>query len=202
MSQMTWPSAEAVIAQDLHDSVCQTLAGTCFLLATLARELEKGGSIDAAELRRATELLREAMNELRAITPDVVREGLWEALKSLDNTETIKCTIAIAPDLQEPGVSSALILYRLVRWARRWAAKTARPISIQFLTEEGRLVMAITDGAAEGFRSLSDHDFHLLQQYARDGGVTLERPDSGDLLVAVTNSVVSEKPPPPRRAAI
>lgn len=75
------------IATDLHDGVVQDLAGVGFSLGAAAREAEAAGR-DGAELRRASEQVREGVRALRSLLveiypPSLADSGLQSALSDL-----------------------------------------------------------------------------------------------------------------------
>ena len=62
------------LAQALHDSVCQTLAGTALLAKMLAGKLRQEGHAQAPQAEEVGKLLQQAIAEVRAVA-----EGLRKA---------------------------------------------------------------------------------------------------------------------------
>jgi two-component system, NarL family, sensor kinase len=66
------------IATDIHDGVVQDLAGVGFSLSAAAREAQAGGG-DGAELRQASEQVRDAVRALRSLLVDIYPPSLTES---------------------------------------------------------------------------------------------------------------------------
>ena len=76
------------IGQDLHDGLCQQLAGIAFLTKTLQHRLSSGAHPEAAEAKQVTELLSKAIDharaQSRALNPvEPKTDGLEDALRTL-----------------------------------------------------------------------------------------------------------------------
>jgi signal transduction histidine kinase len=76
------------IGQDLHDDLCQCLAGTEFSASALAKDLETKSSPDAARALKIAESMRQSLSRARilarGLAPAVIEaEGLAGALREL-----------------------------------------------------------------------------------------------------------------------
>jgi two-component system, LuxR family, sensor kinase FixL len=76
------------IGQDLHDGLCQQLAGIAYLTKTLQHRLTAGAQPEAAEAKQVTELLSKAIDharaQSRALNPvEPKADGLEDALRTL-----------------------------------------------------------------------------------------------------------------------
>lgn len=69
------------IAQTLHDTVSQTLAGTYLQALVIARKLEASGSGAADDVARLTETIHRAVVELQEVVRGLQHEGA-EAVES------------------------------------------------------------------------------------------------------------------------
>lgn len=127
------------IGHDLHDGVCQQLAGIALLTSSLAEELAAGNRETAAEAERIATLLNEAIEQTRGVARGLFpvrleEKGLLSALEELAANASelfkINCRfVASAPPAAvERGI--ALHLYYIVLEAVANAAKHGSPAAV------------------------------------------------------------------------
>lgn len=147
------------IGRDLHDGLCQHLAGIEMMSQVLEQKLS-ARSRDAA--RRAGEIaknVREAISQTRSLarglSPVTLEsEGLMSALQELAvNTEKIfgvACRLACEPPVTVSDQTAATHLFRLAQEAVANAVKhgRAKRIAIQLIQHRDRLILKVTDDGA------------------------------------------------------
>lgn len=127
---------------ELHDMLASHLAGTAMMASALTRKVERGGTADADDLRRLTELVRDAMEQVRAlshsfIAPELEADDLVEALKRLaERTEAasgVACSCTVCEEVQPvaPTGERATHLYRIAQEAFHNAVTHANPTHIE-----------------------------------------------------------------------
>jgi PAS domain S-box-containing protein len=151
------------LSLDLHDDLCQQLAGMEFLNRVLERKLRAAGRVEAAGAKEIGLFTRRAITSARAIANgmspvDVHPDGLIGSLQEL--ASRTKALFKI--DCRFQGPSSAPIcdhvtqnhLYRIAQEAIRNAIRhgKARRIAIHFKAGEDRMVLRVCDNG-RGFPS-------------------------------------------------
>src|SRR5436305_8499097 len=73
------------IGHDLHDGVCQQLAGIAFMSSTLADELEEKGAAESSQAEQISMLINDAINQTRGVARGLFpvrleENGLFSAL--------------------------------------------------------------------------------------------------------------------------
>ncbi|HPC62835.1 MAG TPA: histidine kinase, partial [Verrucomicrobiota bacterium] len=147
------------IGHDLHDGVCQQLAGIAVLADVLADKLEGDGRPEAADLRKLTDLVGQANQQTRgvarALFPVRLEEnGLVSALQELaEGTAAFfntPCHFHLDSAAQVPDATVALHLYYIAQEAILNAVKhgKARQIEIrlEFNGGEGLALTVQNDG--------------------------------------------------------
>jgi len=76
------------IGHDLHDGVCQQLAGIAFMSSTLADELEEKGAAESSQAEQISLLINDAINQTRGVARGLFpvrleENGLFSALEEL-----------------------------------------------------------------------------------------------------------------------
>jgi signal transduction histidine kinase len=188
------------IGHDLHDGVCQQLAGIALLTSTLADELEEKGLPDAATAERISNLLNGAIDQTRSVArglfPVRLKEkGLVFALEELaGNAEELfktQCHFATENPPANLANNSALHLYYIALEAVSNAAKHGSPQNIHITLavngERGSLSVA-DDGV--GFQhpsgTHSGMGLRIMQYRARVIGANLtiqSQPGAGTRVV-------------------
>ncbi|MCP4867123.1 MAG: hypothetical protein GY898_00210 [Proteobacteria bacterium] len=147
------------VGRELHDGICQHLAGTTLIAKTLLGKLEREQGVTEDELRRLTILIEDATGEARAIARGMIpvtveRLGLAAALEQVaDDLERMHDVEIVSnvdvgrypPD--DPHI--ALQLFRIAQEAMTNAIKHAEPdqITLTVRSAEGGdvLVMEVED---------------------------------------------------------
>jgi two-component system, LuxR family, sensor kinase FixL len=154
------------IGADLHDGVCQQLAGINFLLRALQQKLDAGGRPAPEETRQLTTLMSDAINQARGLSHglnpvDPGANGLSAALGRLADTVRemfhVGCTFrsnrpAINPLLVHDA-TAAIHLYRIAQEAVNNAIRhgKARRIVITLNGSAGGAVTLGVDDDGIGF---------------------------------------------------
>ena len=144
------------IGQDLHDGLCQHLAGIEMLSQVLAQKLApqaKEGSARATEIAKA---VRDAIGQTRllarGLSPVTLEsEGLMSALAELAmNTEKmfgIRCQFDCAEEVKFTNHAAATHLFRIAQEAVSNAIKhgQAKNISLRLRDEAGHIRLQVSD---------------------------------------------------------
>jgi two-component system, LuxR family, sensor kinase FixL len=147
------------IGQDLHDGLCQHLAGIEMLSQVLAQKLSarsKEASVRATEIAKA---VREAISQTRllarGLSPVTLEsEGLMSALAELAlNTEKmfrIRCQFDCAEEVKFTNHAAATHLFRIAQEAVSNAIKhgKAKTISIGLRDAAGHIRLRVSDDGA------------------------------------------------------
>jgi DNA-binding LacI/PurR family transcriptional regulator/signal transduction histidine kinase len=114
------------IGQDLHDDLCQHLAGIAMLASVVRRGLGEGEAAAAAAMDNITGLLADSIARTRQIARGLYPAGLGEhglvaAVEELVEAAARKYPVAVtlraAPDFSLPDPDRALQAYRIVQEA-------------------------------------------------------------------------------------
>ena len=184
------------IGHDLHDGVCQQLAGIALLTSSLAEELAAGNRETAAEAERISTLLNEAIEQTRGVARGLFpvrleEKGLLSALEELaaNASELFKVNcrfVATAPPaVIEKGI--ALHLYYIVLEAVANAAKHGSPANVLIHLEPAgdRFQIRIQDDGTGFTRPAGGHTgmgIRIMHYRARVIGANLylqSQPGSG-----------------------
>jgi two-component system, LuxR family, sensor kinase FixL len=195
------------IGQDLHDGLCQQLAGIEMLSQVLSKRLgsrEKAASARAAEIAGA---VREAISQTRllarGLSPVTLEsEGLMSALAELAlNTEKmflVHCDFDCPQVVKFDDHAAATHLFRIAQEAVSNAIKhgKAKNISIQLADGDGHLRLSVRDngkGFPQNFTPGNGMGLRIMQSRIGMVGGTLriEHNQSGGVSVL---SVVANKP--------
>lgn len=145
------------IGHEIHERLCNHLAGTALIMEALAQDVRRGNAIDLDGLEHATHLVSAAVEHAGALARGLVpvtieQEGLVAALEEMtadvQDATDISCDIAAGGDLPELAhTSSANHLYRIAQEAVANAAEHGRPtqirVSLRYTGEE--FVLTIHD---------------------------------------------------------
>jgi PAS domain S-box-containing protein len=146
------------IGQDLHDSLCQQLAGIEFRNSVLVQQLGKNPKA-MVEASQIGELIRNATKQARAlarglapveIEPNGLMAGLTRLAANAANLFRITCTFeCLQPVLLEDG-TSATHLYRIAQEAIGNAVKhgRAKAVVVSLKQIDGELVLTIEDNGS------------------------------------------------------
>jgi signal transduction histidine kinase len=144
------------IGQDLHDGLCQHLAGIELMSQVLEQKLAAKSKADAARVGEISRHVRDAIGQTRALarglSPVTLEsEGLASALQELaGNAEKmfgITCRVAAAPTGHVRSAAVETHLYRIAQEAVSNACKhgKAREIIIQIEALPDTVVLTVRD---------------------------------------------------------
>ena len=147
------------IGHDLHDGVCQQLAGIALLADTLAEKLEERQRPEAADAHKLTALVNDANKQTRGVARGLFpvrleENGLLSALEELAASAAgflqTQCEFHCDAHLRIRDQALAHHLYYIAQEAILNAARHGRARQIEIrLTAEGRQwVLAIRDNGA------------------------------------------------------
>ena len=169
------------IGQDLHDGLCQQLAGIEFRNSVLVQQLESNPSVQA-EAAAVGELIREVTREARTLARGLSpvhleANGLMSALETLTaNTAklfNISCDFACRKPVLMSNNMVATHLYRIAQEAIGNAIKhgQAKSVTVSLYEAGGEVNLTISDSGC-GFKlEKGDHGWHGLADYGISLGV-------------------------------
>jgi two-component system, NarL family, sensor histidine kinase UhpB len=151
------------IGQDLHDGICQHLAGIELKSQSLAEILAKKARGPAAQAEQIARHVRDVIGQTRSLArglcPFILEsEGLVSALRELaagtQNLFNVKCKFEGDSSIAIPDQTVATQLYRIAQEAVTNAVKhgKGRAIEISLTRAADQIVLAVTDDGV-GFRS-------------------------------------------------
>jgi signal transduction histidine kinase len=190
------------IGQDLHDGICQDLAGIELRCEVLERNLERKSSPLAAQAgeigRHVREVIGQTRSLARGLSPVVVEsEGLMSALAELaartTTTFDVQChlTSGTPVPMRDPAVATHL--YRIAQEAVANAIKhgKARTIEISLAGKADNIVLTIADdglGFGPGPGAGKGMGLRIMRYRAGNIGATLliqRRGGGGTAIVCV-----------------
>ncbi len=197
------------IGQDLHDGLCQHLAGIELMSQVLEQKLTSRSRTDAARVGEIAGHVREAISQTRllarGLSPVTLEsEGLMSALEELaSNTKkmfNVDCRFECRSPVLVDDHAIATHLFRIAQEAVSNAIKhgKAAHITIQLEERRGKAVLAVTDdgtGFADVMPKAKGMGLRIMQSRAgMIGGtlVTQNRPAGGATVicsVALANSI-------------
>lgn len=147
---------QARIGQDLHDGLCQHLAGLAFMARSVANQAQHGKGIDKQELSSLADLVQQglvlARQMSRGLYPAVlVERGLGAALSELatmaSTLHKVSCIAHVELECQSLDQSVAFQLYRIAQEALTNAIRHghASDITLSIAMVDGWLTMRIQD---------------------------------------------------------
>lgn len=153
------------IGQDLHDGICQHLAGIELMSEVLEQNLGKKSNAQAAQAGKIATHVRDVIGQTRSLarglSPVVLEaEGLMAALTELAaNTGKmfgVKCDFAFEAPVFIEDLITSTHLFRIAQEAVTNAIKhgKAKQIKISLATTDDQLVLTIADNGA-GFETQS-----------------------------------------------
>ncbi len=173
------------IGQDLHDGICQQLAGIEFKLQALAENLQtKAQAAQAVQIAaHVRETIAQTRSLARGLSPVVLEsEGLMSALKELAEDTgklfDVQCRFANRVPVLVHNHAAATHLYRIAQEAVTNAIKhgKAKSIEIRLSTEPERIVLSIKDngiGLAPGAATGKGMGLRTMQHRAGMIGATV-----------------------------
>lgn len=202
------------LGRELHDGLCQNLAGIAALSTTLSRRLEADSELAAPEAREITRLLNETIGQARdmarGLNPvNLERIGVAAALEafasSVEGLFGISCRFRVHPHFPILGSEKGLHLHRIAQEAVNNAITHGRgrriEISLGFQGEKG--LLSIRDdgsGIPEEVLAAPGLGMHTMDYRSRliGGVIRIQRRARGGTIVTCLFPL---PPAPPRGAA-
>lgn len=196
------------IGHDLHDGVCQQLAGIAYMTASLTDSLQEKGAEEFSQAERIGSLLNAVMNQTRGVARGLFpvrleENGLASALEELatNASELFKVSCRFVADQPPEAVDNgiALHLYYIALEAVANAAKHGKSgnIVIGLAPAGDRYELSIRDDGI-GFHTSSNSSgmgIRIMRYRARVIGATLSlqsQPGSGTHVICQFLSVSHE----------
>ncbi len=176
------------MGHDLHDGVCQQLAGIAYRMDILADQLQEKEISESVEAEKIGSLINEAITQTRGVARGLFpvrleESGLALALEDLaantGNLFRIKCEFCYEEPLPKIENGVALHLYYIVQEAVLNAAKHGKASQINILLARtgDRLALTIQDNGS-GFQlagsSSTGMGIRIMRYRARVIGATLD----------------------------
>lgn len=145
------------IGHDLHELLCNHLAGTALIVEAASASTRKGGQVSAAELEQISDLVSQAVEHARVLSRRLVpvkieEEGLLAALEELlrdvQNVAGVDCSFYAADDFPEVAhMGVANHLFRIAEEAVTNAYSHAQPehIVVELSMADDSLVLTVGD---------------------------------------------------------
>ncbi|MBN2535309.1 MAG: substrate-binding domain-containing protein [Spirochaetales bacterium] len=144
------------IGQDLHDDLCQNMAGIAVMVSALENNLKNTDSITAEKAAVISQLINETIVKTRSLArglyPAALEENglaymLQELSKKIQNQFDINCKLRIKNKEPVEDNSIALHLYRIGQEAINNAIRHGKPdfIEISFTATEDEIELVIRD---------------------------------------------------------
>jgi signal transduction histidine kinase len=176
------------IGQDLHDGLCQHLAGTALTCQVLREELAEKHLSEAVRAQKIVELIEEgvvlARQSARGFDPIALdADGLMRALEEFAATTTklfkVECVFECDSPVFIHNATAAEQLFRIAQEAVRNAVNHGRPqkIVVELKSVEEGLELRIEDnglGMRKAIRSGAGMGMRIMRRRARAVGATLE----------------------------
>jgi PAS domain S-box-containing protein len=167
------------IGQDLHDSLCQQLAGIEFQNLVLVQQLSKTPEAQA-EAARIGELIRNATKQARALARglspvEIESNGLMAALNNLainaTNLFRVHCSFECPQPVLLENRTSATHLYRIAQEAIGNAVKhgQAKTVVIVLKRVDGELILTVKDdgvGFSQDGRAIEGMGLRIMEYRA------------------------------------
>jgi PAS domain S-box-containing protein len=197
------------IGHDLHDGVCQQLAGIAFMSSTLADELQEKGVGESTQAEQISLLINDVINQTRGVARGLFpvrleENGLLSALEELASnaSEMFKVNCRFASEEPPPSVDNAIgaHLYYIVLEAVGNAIKhgKAKNIMITLEPSDNRYLLTVKDdgiGFSQDDGKPAGMGIRIMQHRARVIGASLTlhcEPGSGTGITCVFVPVSGE----------
>ena len=199
------------IGHDLHDGVCQQLAGIAFLTSTLAEELAEEGVPQSPQAEKISDMINQAIDQTRGVARGLFpvrleEKGLVAALEELASNarEVFKlhCRFVVEGPPVTVENEIALHLYYIVLEALANAAKHSggSNVAITLQPSGDRWLLTIQDdgvGFSLSARNKEGMGLRILHYRARVIGATLNlqsKPGSGTTVTCLFLPISRELP--------
>lgn len=177
----------ARIGQDLHDGLCQSLAGVACLAEALAKELRCSGLSGVEAALEIANLVRRCGDEARQMAAGMhpvilAMKGIGPALRDLACTVSrqseVACIVESDPEVHVSDPGTAINLYRIAQEAISNAIKhgNATKVQIRLTAENSKVTLTIRDNG-KGFPAKpirAGMGLHTMRYRATTLGGTLE----------------------------
>jgi PAS domain S-box-containing protein len=190
------------IGHDLHDGVCQQLAGIALMTASLADKLQEKGAVESIQTERISGLINQAIAQTRGVARGLFpvrleENGLVSVLEELaaNSSELFKisCRFSCAAPPAEVDNGIALHLYYIVLEAVANAAKHGKAKNVEITLEAVKdyYALRVRDdgiGFSEPGKTHTGMGIRIMQYRARVIGATLNlqsAPGSGTHVTCV-----------------
>ncbi|HWV98864.1 MAG TPA: PAS domain S-box protein [Candidatus Acidoferrum sp.] len=204
------------IGHDLHDGVCQQLAGIAFMTSTLADDLEESGFPQSSEANKISTMINEVIDQTRGVARGLFpvrleENGLAAALEELavNAGELFKINCRFVAEEAPPTVENAIALhlYYIVLEAVANASKHGQAAQVVIAIERRgeRYVLSVRDdgvGFLPSGAAQTGMGLRIMHYRARVIGATLtlqSRPGSGTTVACLFSPVSREAAPPSGR---
>ncbi len=188
------------IGRDLHDSLCQHLAGIGFLTKALEMQISAGGQVKPEGAAEIVGLIDQAITLTRGfarglnpvrLEADGLMNGLLELAANTERLFGIKCHVEFFEPVLLRDNGAALHLYRIVQEALSNAIKhgKAKKVFIRFRKEGSQNILSVKDdgvGFAETPQYGGGIGINIMSYRASMIGASLDignDPEGGVLLV-------------------
>lgn len=187
------------VGQDLHDGLCQHLAGIELFCQSLEEDLMEQAPEKAVQAREIARHVRDAITQTRGLAHglspiDLDSDGLPNALRELavniENFAKVRCRVVLDETVSAIENSVATHLYRIVQEATHNALRhgKATDMTINLHRRDSRIELRITDngsGLPEPPRPASGMGLRIMRFRAGMIGGTLDlgRGEEGGTMV-------------------
>jgi signal transduction histidine kinase len=143
------------LGEDLHDTVCQELIATAFLLKSTAEKVEAKSSVAAENLREAAQIVNQNVDLTRefarGLQPvEMTAVGLNAALQGLaarvTDRGTLRCDFRVSGGARVRSNTTAMHLYRIAQEALTNAVKHSDAKNVVISLERNAKTVSITIG--------------------------------------------------------
>ncbi|MHB1459202.1 MAG: sensor histidine kinase [Armatimonadota bacterium] len=183
------------LGQDVHDGVCQQIAGALLRCQALERRVERNENLEQEDLQALYLLLEEAIDEAHAVAkglcpldpdPEALGSALRTLMKRARGITTARCEFVTAGDVRVYDLTTAHHLYRIAQEAVSNAARhsQANQIIVDLQGNPDDLLLQIRDDGKGIPNDLSSHGMGLRTMAYRaqiiEGQLTVEcAPEGG-----------------------
>jgi len=199
------------IGHDLHDGVCQQLAGIAYLVDILGDKLQKKSEPESADAEKIGGLINEATMQARAVARGLFpvrleENGLVSALEELADTAASRFKINCRFSCQQPPArvnnETALHLYYIAQEATLNAARHGKATQVLISLEPAgnRFKLRVQDDGC-GFEltdtSSAGMGIRIMRYRAKVIGATLDlqsAPEHGTLVACEFDATAPDEP--------
>jgi signal transduction histidine kinase len=174
------------ISEELHEKLCQTLAGISIQVDVLAHSVRNGKNIVVPDLEELGTHIQQVIDQTRSVarsleSAHVHGAGFMQAIDDLAQAtaKEVRCEYICEKPVFVRDGEGALALYRLAQEAVRNALKHAAPteIVISLSRADGHVTLEVRDdgrGFPAGRRGAQGIGAKLMRRYARVAGAELK----------------------------